>query len=86
MLSGEDVTANDERTNRGIYQLDYFIPSGGELKVYEDKADEIKEHFKPAQTIDGLILTKASVLDGNPQNPWYIIPIQINFRTHQPNT
>jgi len=81
----EALTANDERTGIGFYQLDLFIPVDYSLADAENLADQIKDHFRPAQVIGHIIITRSHVGDGNFDPPWYRIPITIDYRVHQPN-
>lgn len=90
--ANESLTANNERTGIGIYQLDLFVPVGYSIATAENLADSIKNHFRPAQTVGSVILERAAV--GQGQNfgagqdvsPWYFIPIFVDYRVHQTNT
>lgn len=86
MQADETLTANNERTALGVYQLTYFEPINEGTKTAEDKCDEIKHHFRPGQTIgNNVVLEKAWVGQGNRESVWYVIPIQIRYRAFQLN-
>ena len=86
MPADEPLTANNERTAFGVYQLDVFIPTGTSISAGENLADSIKELFRPAQIVSGVKLEKAVVLQGSLDPPWYIIPVRVDYRVHQQNT
>ena len=81
----EILSANNERTGIGIYQLDLFVPIGYSISAAENLADEIKQHFRPAQSLSGLQIERSAVGQGNEDPPWYWIPISIDYRAHQQN-
>ena len=81
----EILSANNERTGIGIYQLDLFVPIGYSISTAENLADEIKQHFRPAQSLSGLQIERSAVGQGNEDPPWYWIPISIDYRAHQQN-
>lgn len=85
MPSEEWLTANNERTAVGLYQLDLFVPAGSSISDAEAEADKIKHQFRPAQVVSGVILEKSEVLQGRNDPPWYHIPIRIHYRAHQQN-
>lgn len=85
ITSDEDLTANNEKTGLGFYALNYFVPSGFDIFEAERVAGDIKELFKPAQVIGSLIIEKSIVLEGEPDPPWYMIPIRAYYRAHQSN-
>jgi len=85
MQNTEILSANGERTATGIYQLDVFMPTGLPVRLGEDLADDIKEHFKPAQILAGIKLEKSSILQMIPETVWSIIPVRVEYRTHQTN-
>ena len=82
----ETLTANDERTAIGMYRLELFVPVNASISDAENLADELKQHFRPAQVVEGLKIEKSVVLQGVPEAPWYRIPVQIDYRAHQLNT
>lgn len=83
--AGESLTANNERTGVGIYQLDLFVPIGYSISTAENLADQIKQHFRPAQSLSGLMIERSAVGQGAENTPWYFIPIQIDYRAHSNN-
>lgn len=85
MPANETLTANNERSAIGIYQLDVFVPVGSSIKAAEDLADDIKEHFKPAQIVGGVILERSATLQGRRDGAWYMIPVRADYRTHSLN-
>lgn len=82
----ESVSANDELTGIGIYQIDVIFPIGYKLSEAESMADNLKEHFRPSQVIDFVTTEKATVGQVNDTDPpWLIIPVQIDYRVHKIN-
>lgn len=82
----ESITANKELTGLGIYQLDVIFPQGYPISDAENLADDLKEHFRPAQVIDFVTLEGAFVGQNNETDPpWIILPITINYRVHSQN-
>ena len=81
----ETLTANNERTGIGIWQLDLFVPMGYSISEAESLADKIKQHFRPAQVISNVILERSFVGQGNQNDNWYFIPISIDYRAHSQN-
>lgn len=81
----EELAANNELMALGIYQLDLFYPLGSRISTVETLADAIKKHFHPAQNLDFVSIDKARVGQGRIDQPWYVISVRIDYRSHAPN-
>jgi hypothetical protein len=86
MPNDEVLSANGERTSFGMYQIDLFVPIDSSISEAENLADNLKELFKPAQNLSGVILEKSALLQSKVEKSWYIIPIRVSYRAHQLNT
>lgn len=86
----ERLSANDEVEATGFCQIDYFVPIGSGTFAAQNVADAIKNAFKPATVLGGLVRIQRSVVlsgrrgvsdlkDESSSSPWYQVPVQIDY-------
>jgi hypothetical protein len=89
MIHGEeDIVANDEVKQIGIYQLDLMTPLGSSIKEAKAVATAIKQKFKPYTSLTGDItvtITKSQIAGGFRSGAWYQIPVRIYYKTYSTN-
>lgn len=78
----ERQTASNTLQALGITQYDLFYPAESGTETAEDMADAIKHHFRPPQSVGGVVIERADRLPGRVDGAWYMVPIRIHWRAH----
>lgn len=82
----ENPSATNEVAQMGIMQYTVLATIGTGTKAVKEKADAIKQGFKPSTILSNKVYINASrVVSGQSSNGWYSLLVQIEYSIYAPN-